>query len=91
MGEESIEGKLGIITPYKAQVELLKSLLKDYEDDINTVDSFQGQERDIIIFNSVRSGKNIGFLNDLRRLNVAITRAKHYLFIVGNINSINRQ
>jgi len=57
---------------------------------INTVDGFQGQEREVIIFNCVRSNnyKIIGFLKDLRRLNVAITRPKHFLFVVGNSTTL---
>jgi superfamily I DNA and/or RNA helicase len=76
---------IGIITPYKAQVNLLKEILPELKDHINTVDAFQGQERDIIIFNCVRNNHwgDIGFVRDQRRMNVAITRAKHYLFILG--------
>ena len=53
--------------------------------DINTVDAFQGREKDIIIFNCVRANNNsnIGFLNDMRRLNVAITRSKNLLIVIG--------
>ncbi|CAK56076.1 unnamed protein product (macronuclear) [Paramecium tetraurelia] len=83
---------LGVICAYKAQVRLIKLEIKrqlgDLMDEIqiNTVDSFQGQERDVILFSCVRSSSsgNIGFLQDGRRVNVALTRAKNALFIFGN-------
>ncbi|CAD8153272.1 unnamed protein product [Paramecium octaurelia] len=87
---------IGVISSYKAQVKLIQTLikqsttrLKDIDNKIlsvNTVDSFQGQEKDIIIFSCVRSSecKGIGFLNDGRRINVALTRAKFALFVIGN-------
>ncbi|CAD8048064.1 unnamed protein product [Paramecium sonneborni] len=83
---------LGVICAYKAQVRLIKFEIKrqirDFIDDIqiNTVDSFQGQERDIILFSCVRSSStgNIGFLQDGRRVNVALTRARNALYIFGN-------
>ena len=90
--------QFGIITPYQAQVKTFKeeknkfSELSDIDLMINTVDSFQGKERDIIILSTVRSNKNnakngneaIGFLSDFRRMNVALSRAKLGCFIVGN-------
>ena len=86
--------KIGIISPYKAQVNLLKDkiaaypLLTEYMSNIsiNTVDGFQGQERDIIYISLVRSNDNaeIGFLSDIRRMNVAMTRAKEKLYIIGD-------
>ena len=91
LSKNSLEGKIGVISTYKSQTILLKTLLKDsnlssFAEHVNTVDGFQGQERDIIIINCVRSNGSgqIGFLEDERRLNVAITRARHYLFIIGN-------
>lgn len=76
----------GIISPYKAQVQYLRSkikasaVLRPYRSlfTVNTVDGFQGQERDVIFISLVRANEDgqIGFLNDLRRMNVAITRAR---------------
>ncbi len=90
---------IGIISPYKAQVGLLKENFdEDFSDweyiqekvAINTVDSFQGQERDIIYISLVRSNEKgvIGFLADTRRMNVAITRAKKKLVIIGDSGTI---
>ncbi len=85
---------LGIITPYRAQVELLQklvdgsSILKDVHPfiTVNTVDAFQGQERDVIAISFVRSNETaeVGFLSDIRRTNVAMTRAKKKLIMVGD-------
>lgn len=89
---------IGIISPYKAQIEVLNNLLidsdlpKDLKSiiSINTVDSFQGQERDIVYISLVRSNETgqIGFLSDERRMNVAMTRAKMKLVIVGDSATI---
>lgn len=90
--EDSID--VGIISPYRAQVQLLRKELRKREFfrpyrhllTVNTVDGFQGQERDIILISLVRSndGGEIGFLRDLRRMNVAITRARMKLIILGS-------
>lgn len=72
-----------VISPYKGQCDLLKKL--DSTLIIHTVDSFQGKEADAIILTTVRNGKSVGFWQDSRRLNVALTRAKHVLRIVGSI------
>ncbi len=86
--------RIGIITPYKAQNEILNELIKSNESllalgeklEVNTVDAFQGQERDIIIIGFVRSNPEgeIGFLKDIRRINVAMTRAQHHLIMIGD-------
>ena len=96
--EERVD--VGIISPYKGQVQLLRRLLrqdrylKPFRQfiTINTVDGFQGQERDIIVISLVRSNDqgDIGFLRDLRRMNVAITRARMKLIILGNKATICR-
>ena len=85
---------VGIISPYRAQVQYLKKLIKKYEFfkpyrcliSVNTVDGFQGQERDVILISLVRSNDEgqIGFLKDLRRMNVAMTKARMKLIILGN-------
>ena len=90
--DESID--VGIISPYRAQVQLLRKMIRQKEFfrpyrrliSVNTVDGFQGQERDIILISLVRSNDNgeIGFLRDLRRMNVAITRARMKLIILGS-------
>ncbi|OMH83853.1 Helicase sen1 [Zancudomyces culisetae] len=93
---ESLFGRIGVITPYKQQLRLLRNQFRnafgnDVTDgpiDFNTIDGFQGQEKDIILFSCVRAGSSLGFLNDRRRINVAITRAKQSLFIIGNYNAL---
>ena len=96
--EERID--VGIISPYRAQVQYLKKLIKKYEFfkpyrrliSINTVDGFQGQERDVILISLVRSNDEgqIGFLKDLRRMNVAMTRARMKLIILGNKDTMTK-
>jgi len=90
--------RIGIISPYKAQVNLLKEMMLtqfQYPEylpniSINTIDGFQGQERDIIYISLVRSNDNaeIGFLSDIRRMNVALTRAKMKLVVIGDSATI---
>ena len=85
---------IGIITPYQRQVAYLKDLFAKNRSDnieIGTVDSYQGREKDIIIFSSVRaksSDHKIGFLVNRQRLNVSLTRAKKALYIVCHANSL---
>ena len=95
-----LKGKVGIISPYAEQVKVLKSTfeaagikitgqLEDIE--IATVDSFQGKEKDIIIVSTVRAcpqANTVGFLADMRRMNVALTRAKSGLFVVGKTHAL---
>lgn len=83
VGEEDI----GIISPYADQVKIIQ---ENTPIEVKTVDGFQGREKEIIIISTVRSNDNgnIGFLSDLRRLNVAITRAKRKLIIIGNIDTL---
>ncbi len=96
--EERVD--VGVISPYRAQVQYLRHLVKrdaffkPYRSliSINTVDGFQGQERDVILISLVRSNDDgqIGFLRDLRRMNVAITRARMKLIILGNPDTMTR-
>ena len=89
---------VGIISPYRAQVQLLRRMIKKREFfkpfrsliTVNTIDGFQGQERDIIVISLVRSNDEgqIGFLRDLRRMNVAITRARMKLIILGDRHTL---
>lgn len=96
--EESID--FGLISPYKAQVQYIRSLIKRNAFfkplkkliTVHTVDGFQGQERDVILISLVRANDNgqIGFLNDLRRMNVAITRARMKLIIIGDASTLEK-
>ena len=91
---------VGVISPYSAQVQYMRRLLKDksffkpfrHLISVNTVDGFQGQERDIILISLVRANDEgqIGFLRDLRRMNVAITRARMKLIILGDASTMTR-
>ena len=91
---------VGVISPYRAQVQLLRRLVRKKEFfkpyrsliSVNTVDGFQGQERDIIVISLVRANADgqIGFLSDLRRMNVAITRARMKLIILGDVQTRTR-
>lgn len=91
------KGKVGIITPYKSQLKELRARFSEkYSESIfstvefNTTDAFQGRESEIIIFSCVRASttKGIGFLSDIRRMNVGITRAKCSLWVLGNSQSL---
>lgn len=96
--EERID--VGVISPYRAQVQLLRRLIRKKEFfkpyrgliSVNTVDGFQGQERDVIVISLVRANADgqIGFLSDLRRMNVAITRARMKLMIMGDVPTMTR-
>lgn len=96
----SLDKSVGIIAPYKAQIELLRDLvMKNPAFDavrdqvsINTVDAFQGQERDVIYIGLTRSNEQneIGFLKEYRRMNVAMTRAKSQLVIIGDSATLGR-
>ncbi|ORY42790.1 hypothetical protein BCR33DRAFT_280884 [Rhizoclosmatium globosum] len=88
---------IGIICPYKAQKHLLESLIKttfrprqQKQISVNTVDGFQGQERDVIILSLTRVGYVSDFLDDLKRVNVALTRAKFNLWVFGDHKTYNR-
>ena len=94
-------GRIAILTPYKEQCRTLEHELSAvlgpraawaHAVEVASVDTFQGKEKDVILFSSVRSGNatGLGFVKDLRRLNVALTRARHALYIVGHDASLRR-
>lgn len=93
---ENTNISIGIITPYRKQRELLQKEVKGtlLEDCIYTIDSIQGSEFDIVVLSLVRSfntrygNRTVGFLDDMRRLNVALSRAKKKLIIIGNLNTL---
>ncbi len=97
---ESERVDFGVITPYRGQARLIRRLLKmqhyfrklKRHITVGTVDGFQGQERDVIVISLVRDNAegSIGFLRDLRRMNVAMTRARMKLIIVGNAETLGR-
>ncbi|KAI9922847.1 hypothetical protein PsorP6_002376 [Peronosclerospora sorghi] len=89
---------VGFVSPYKEQVRIIRQevtrlkIPTSVSIEVNTVDGFQGREKDVIVFSCVRSSQRggIGFLRDIRRLNVAITRARFCLYVVGNVNTLMR-
>ena len=96
-GGESAKSRVAVITPYAQQRRLLESLFRealgpDYAKwvEVNTVDGFQGREANIVLFSAVRASgsSGIGFLSDVRRMNVALTRAKHYLIVMARCESV---
>lgn len=97
-GREQQNISIGIISPYKEQIELLKEKLVDFDYSgfpvselaVKTIDGFQGEERDVIYISLVRSNEHseIGFLSDIRRMNVALTRAKKKLVVVMDTSTI---
>jgi senataxin len=93
----STKSRVAVITPYAQQSRLLKQTFADalgptYDKavEVNTVDAFQGREANIVIFSAVRASgsRGVGFLADVRRMNVALTRAKHFLFVIARVESI---
>ena len=97
-GREQQNISIGIISPYKEQIELLKEKLVDFDYSgfpvselaVKTIDGFQGEERDVIYISLVRSNEHseIGFLSDIRRMNVALTRAKKKLVVIMDTSTI---
>ncbi len=81
---------IGVISPYDQQVSLIRDLLEGTEIEVKTVDGFQGREKEVVIISLVRanSNGNLGFLSDYRRLNVAVTRARRKLVIIGNCDTL---
>ena len=88
------EKHIGIVTPYSAQVSCIRALLPEFLAlEIDTVDAFQGREKEAILISCVRSNakQSIGFLSDLRRMNVALTRAKKHVFVVGDSATLSSE
>ncbi len=85
--------EIAIISPYVDQVALIRTMLRVDGLEIKTVDGFQGREKEVVIVSFVRSNKSgeIGFLRDLRRLNVSITRAKRKLVLIGDSNTLESE
>ena len=93
---------IGVVTPYSGQVQLIKNMISTDPEilalasnptatiEVKSVDGYQGRERDVIIFSAVRSNRraNLGFLTDWRRLNVALTRARHALLVIGDVETL---
>ena len=98
LSEQKIHKEVGVIAAYKAQVNSIRNqyesryrdLLTNLDVEINSVDAFQGREKDIIFYSVVRSNKsgNLGFLKDTRRLNVAFSRARELLVVIGDSKSV---
>ncbi|MFM7723110.1 MAG: AAA domain-containing protein [Bacteroidota bacterium] len=82
---------ISIISPYRGQVEKLSQVLTGWNVQVDTIDSFQGQESDVVFISLVRSNDNgeVGFLSDVRRLNVAMTRARKCLRVIGDSSTIS--
>lgn len=93
--DDPADYSIGVILTYRSQVELLNQMIDEIDNQafkqiqVSTVDAFQGAERDIIILGCVRT-KSLGFIEDARRLNVAITRAKRHLIVVGKESLLRR-
>ena len=89
---ELTQKDIGIITPYAGQVRAIRNSMSEQLDDVEvrTVDGYQGREKEVIIFSCVRSNpeKNVGFLSESRRLNVALTRAKRGLIVIGDPDTL---
>jgi DnaJ-class molecular chaperone len=83
------EEHIGVITPYKDHEEYIKKIMQN-DVEVKSVDGFQGREKEIIIVSLVRANENeeIGFLNDIRRLNVAVTRPKRKLIVIGDSKTL---
>jgi len=82
---------IGIITPYKDQADLINEKMDQKQLEVDTVDGFQGREKELIILSLTRSNRNgvIGFLRDLRRLNVSLTRAKRKLVVLCDVETLS--
>ena len=99
--ERKMKMSVGVITPYKGQVRAIQERIRDkysslsgelFTVNVRSVDGFQGGEEDIIIISTVRSNSNgkVGFLSNRQRANVALTRARHCLWVIGNESTLAR-
>ena len=91
-GDVTSEG-IGIVTPYRAQLKLISDKTKQLENvSVRTVDGFQGQERDVIVFSAVRCNEHgfVGFLDDAKRMNVLLTRARRGMIVIGNKQTLQK-
>jgi superfamily I DNA and/or RNA helicase len=87
------QDEIAIISPYNGQIRILKEYFVEFPDiELGTVDGFQGREKEVVVFSMVRSNSDgeVGFLSEDRRLNVAITRSKRHLCIIGDSQTMNR-
>ena len=92
------QSDIGIITPYAAQVTIIREKRDEYlksphdNIEVSTVDGFQGREKEVIIISCVRSNDehDVGFLQDYRRMNVAVTRARRLCIIIGDSETMDR-
>lgn len=85
--------EVGVITPYRAQLKLIADKIKEFENvSVRTVDGFQGQERDVIVFSAVRCNEHgfVGFLDDEKRMNVLLTRARRGMIVIGNKKTLGK-
>ncbi len=102
-GEDIFPDDIGVITPYNGQVRAIHDLMESSGGlenngkwngiEVRSVDGYQGREKEVIVFSAVRSNPegNVGFLNDSRRLNVALTRAKRGLIVIGDPKTLRNQ
>jgi regulator of nonsense transcripts 1 len=84
---------IAVLTPYSRQADLLKTILSGFKGlEVSSIDGFQGRESDIVIFNTVRCNAHheIGFLKDLRRMNVALTRARAAVIVIGDRDTLTK-
>lgn len=91
-GDVTSDG-IGIITPYRAQLKLISDKIKEFENvSVRTVDGFQGHERDVVVFSAVRCNEHgfVGFLDDEKRMNVLLTRARRGMIVIGNKKTLEK-
>lgn len=88
-GEKVLPEDIGVVSPYKAQLNMLRNDLHHEKDvEIGTAEYYQGREKKIIIISTVKSRSHVGFLKSEKRLNVCITRAKSLLILIGNADTL---